>query len=250
MPDPLLHYSVQGQGRPVIFLHGFMESVSMWEFLDINDIQAILIDLPGHGKSLLNDPGEIPSIRFMAEKVMEITALLELNSYDVVGHSMGGYVAMLLKELDPCCAKVVLLHSNFWEDSDQKKRDRIRMADLAFKAKELLIKEAIPGLFYRTDSKDSGVQNLIAEALNMSSEAIAYASLAMRSRSDKTELLTKYPDDIHIIQGEHDPLIASDVMTQALKAFKVSYHQLPNAGHMGHIEDPRSVNKLLQEILA
>jgi 2-succinyl-6-hydroxy-2,4-cyclohexadiene-1-carboxylate synthase len=250
MPDSLLNYIVRGEGRPIIFLHGFMESISMWGFIEIKGIQSILIDLPGHGKSGLNDPSETPSVRFMAEKVIEVTAALNLNSYDLVGHSMGGYVSLLLKELDHRCGKVVLLHSNFWEDSEQKKRDRIRMADLAFKVKDLLIKESIPGLFYRSDAKDPAVQSLITEALYMSSESIAYASLAMRSRTEKSELLKKHPDDIVIIQGAHDPLISLDLMTQALKDLSVPYQILTNAGHMGHIEDPASVTKLLQEILA
>ena len=54
----MLSYSVKGSGPAWVFLHGFLESSSMWESLPLDDlpIQQIKIDLPGHGKSsqLLN----------------------------------------------------------------------------------------------------------------------------------------------------------------------------------------------------
>ena len=46
-----LNYRVSGNGYPVVFLHGFLESVSMWDYINIQDVQSIFIDLPGHGKS-------------------------------------------------------------------------------------------------------------------------------------------------------------------------------------------------------
>jgi len=251
MPDSLLFYKIKGSGQPVLYLHGFMESLSMWDFMDVQSLDqtSVLIDLPGHGKSRLKDTQESPSIQHMAQKVIEVADSLGLSSYHVVGHSMGGYVALQLKEMDPRCQKIVLLHSNFWADSEQKKRDRIRLADLAFKAKELLVREAIPGLFYRNKSNDPAVQNLISEANNLSAEAIAYASLAMRARLDKTELLKTYPDAVFVLQGAHDPLIPLELMTEKVKGLPVAYYVLSNTGHMGHIEDPEEVMKLLVQIL-
>jgi pimeloyl-ACP methyl ester carboxylesterase len=250
MTDSVLNYVIEGDGRPTLFLHGFMESISMWDFIQFADLglRKIFIDLPGHGNSKLDDESEIPSIQFMAVKVIELASSLKLHRYDVVGHSMGGYIALLLKELDSRCGKVVLLNSNFWEDSEHKKKDRIRMADLAFKAKDLLVREAIPGLFYRSEKGNPAMQRLIDEALHMTSEAIAYASLAMRSREAKRELLFMYPDDIVVVQGANDPLIPEEVMSQRIQGLTVSYYILPNVGHMSHIEDPESVISLFEEM--
>jgi pimeloyl-ACP methyl ester carboxylesterase len=252
MPDQVLHYDVKGEGEALLFLHGFMESVSMWNYIDLARLnkQTLCIDLPGHGKSPLEDHQDTPSIRFMAEKVMAVADFLGLSSYQVVGHSMGGYVALQLKEMDSRCQKVVLLHSNFWADSEQKKRDRIRMADLAFKAKERLVREAIPGLFYRFDASNANVRSLIHESLLLSSEAIAYASLAMRLREEKKELLEKFPNDFCIIQGANDPLIPEEMMCDQLFGLNVKYIVLKEAGHMGHLEDPEGVNDALRAFLS
>jgi pimeloyl-ACP methyl ester carboxylesterase len=94
----LLNYRVFGNGHPVVFLHGFLEDVSMWEFLTSQQIpfQAICIDLPGHGLSQLTD--DSPSLAFMADEVLKVLDFLKLSEFHIVGHSMGGYVALLIKE--------------------------------------------------------------------------------------------------------------------------------------------------------
>ena len=49
-----IHYKVNGNGRAVVLLHGFLESTDMWKEYAKNlaeSFQVILIDLPGHGQS-------------------------------------------------------------------------------------------------------------------------------------------------------------------------------------------------------
>ena len=65
-----LSYSVVGNGNPVVFLHGFMESIAMLDYLKLEDapFQSVLIDLSGHGNSPLTDTREHPSLEFMAKE--------------------------------------------------------------------------------------------------------------------------------------------------------------------------------------
>ena len=150
----------------------------MWHYLQLSTLpmRCIFIDLPGHGESQLDDENEKPSIQYFADQVRSFLSELNIVQYDLVGHSMGGYVALELKKVDPNCQKVVLLNSNFWEDSQQKKRDRVRVADLVFKTKNLFVFEAIPGLFYSKKGKEVEIQYLIDEAKNMSADAIRCAN--------------------------------------------------------------------------
>lgn len=216
--------------------------------MDNCGFQAVLIDLPGHGRSGLYDDNE-PSIGFMASKVRELIDHLEFDNYHVVGHSMGGYVALELKALDYKCQRVVLLNSNFWEDPDEKKKDRIRVADIALKAKDLFISEAIPGLFYRHERPDKEVSELIQEARKMEGIGIAYASLAMRCRQNHMELLIENPEDFLIIQGLYDPLISPERMNSALENIPVKKVCLENSGHMAHIEEPDEVLKAITDFI-
>jgi pimeloyl-ACP methyl ester carboxylesterase len=68
----MLHYRSFGEGKTLVFLHGFLESSTMWDHLPLQElnVHCIFIDLPGHGQSPLNDLAEIPSIRFMADEVL------------------------------------------------------------------------------------------------------------------------------------------------------------------------------------
>jgi 2-succinyl-6-hydroxy-2,4-cyclohexadiene-1-carboxylate synthase len=247
-----LNYRVFGNGHPVVFLHGFLESNSMWNTLDLEKFpfQSICIELPGHGDSPLVFDTKEPSIQDMTLAVIETLNSLGINVYDVVGHSMGGYVALELKRMNSGCEKVVLLNSTFWEDSEEKKKDRIRVADIALKAKDLFISEAIPALFYRYEKKESFIQSLIQEAKEIDGDAIAYAALAMRNRKNHKELLKLDPNDFLIIQGDHDPLIPSDRMKEELAEIPVYLEVVAEAGHMSHVENPDRIKTILIEFIS
>jgi pimeloyl-ACP methyl ester carboxylesterase len=185
----------------------------------------------------------------MAEHVAEVLMDLGIEQFDVVGHSMGGYVALELKRMLRGCRRVVLLNSNFWADSEEKKRDRIRVADLAFTAKDLLIQQAIPGLFFRKELDNDHIQSLIREAKNMLPESIAYSALAMRNRKDHTELIRHFSNDIVLIHGGHDPLVSMELLQERTTNIPIKKHTLSYAGHMAHIEQGAEILHVLLTFL-
>jgi pimeloyl-ACP methyl ester carboxylesterase len=246
----VLHFTVEGKGKTLVFLHGFLESSCMWSFLQLNQLnsQSIFIDLPGHGKSALTDNSECPSMDFMATEVLKVLDFLKIESYSIIGHSMGGYVGLLLKEIDSRCKKIVLVNSNFWEDTEQKKKDRIRVAEIAFKAKKMFIQEAIPNLFGKPENHTEEIDVLIEQALKMAPESIAYSALAMRERKDYTREVTENPTEYFIIHGKLDKLVDTDFLKSQLKS-DVNLFVIENAGHMAHIEQSDKVLNILKKIL-
>lgn len=218
----------------------------MWDYLPLKElnVRCILIDLPGHGQSPLTDTAEIPSIRFMAQQVLEILQDLKITEFTLLGHSLGAYVGLELCHLAPC-QKLILLNSNCWSDDEQKRRDRLRVADLVYSAKKHFIREAIPGLFGRPNDFRKEIKLLIEEANHMSTDAIAYAALAMRERSDYTEEVLANPSKYVFIHGELDTLVSSKQMKLRLPGMRV--HFLLNAGHMSHIESSDELFVLLKE---
>lgn len=246
----MLHFTVEGEGKTLVFLHGFLESSSMWSFLQLNQLnsQSIFIDLPGHGKSALTDNSESPSIDFMAKEVLKVLNFLQIESYSVIGHSMGGYVAILLKEMDSRCKKAVLVNSNFWEDTEQKKKDRIRVAEIAFKAKKMFIHEAIPNLFGKPENYPNEIKHLKNEAMKILPESIAYSALAMRERKDYTREVSKNPTEYFIIHGKLDKLVDTDFLKYQLKSDE-NLFIIENAGHMAHIEQSDEIIDIFKKIL-
>lgn len=247
----MLDYRVEGDGKTLVFLHGFLESSTMWSFLNLQALKArkVFIDLPGHGKSPLTDNSESPSIDFMAKEVLKVLNFLEIDSYSVIGHSMGGYVSLKLKEMDSRCEKAVLVNSNFWEDTEQKKKDRIRVAEIAFKAKKLFIQEAIPNLFGKPENHAEEIDVLIEEALKMAPESIAYSALAMRERKDYTREVSENQTEYFIIHGKLDKLVDTDFLKSQLKSVE-NLFVIENAGHMAHIEQSEEVFGILKEVFS
>jgi pimeloyl-ACP methyl ester carboxylesterase len=253
----LLNFSVSGEGSAIVFLHGFLESNSMWDYLALEQLnfQKIVIELPGHGQSALKDDSEQPSLNFYANEVQEVLSFLKIEKFSIVGHSLGAYVALILKEQNVACQKVVLLNSNFWADNEQKKKDRLRVAEIAFKAKKIFINEAIPNLFGQVELFRNEIEVLKEEAMKIEPESIAYAALAMRQRKDYTQMITENSTDYFIIHGDLDRLVTTEFLTEQTKL--IFKGQLANhlfiineAGHMAHIETSEMVMHFLKLIFS
>lgn len=248
----LLHYQVIGEGPVIVYLHGFLESSTMWEPLNLDNIPGthILIDLPGHGNSPLVDTVNEPSIRFMADEVEKVLVHLNIQDYRIVGHSMGGYVAIALLAHAACKpSRVTLLNSNYWSDSEAKQADRVRVARIAYTGKQLFLNEAIPNLFTDPGAFKEQITALKREAETMTADAIAYAALAMRSRTDYTELVAHIPTSIQIIHGALDRLVSAEELQVRLTALNSATLPevviIPHAGHMAHWEATSDVHMAL-----
>lgn len=92
-----LYYEVYGSGEPVILCHGFLDSCSVW----MGQVETmarkhtvILYDLRGHGLS--EKPRGEYSVRSLAEDLHGFAAGLGLERVAVVGHSLGGMIALTL----------------------------------------------------------------------------------------------------------------------------------------------------------
>lgn len=247
-----LFYRLEGNGDPKrVFLHGFLESSGMWEYLRLRSLPGtnVFIDLPGHGKSELGDVDN-PSMNAMMEEVLVVLDQLQIDKYHLVGHSMGGYVAIELKKHDSRCKKVILLNSNFWADSAEKKNDRLRVAEIVMTAKRKFLQESIPGLFLKPVERKEEIASLLEEADQMEESAIAYASLAMRSRDNNKQLLIDHLKDFLIIQGKEDAVVPIDQMRSELGELPVALEVLSPCGHMAHIEQSDLVLSLMNGFLS
>lgn len=91
----LLHYEEHGEGSTLVLLHGACESSSFWK-AQVEELgkkhRLILLDLPGHGQSArIGDEVSIPTYSMILREVIQG---LDLDSPFLVGHSMGGAIAM------------------------------------------------------------------------------------------------------------------------------------------------------------
>ena len=244
-----LYFYTKGVGKPVLFLHGFLESSEMWNELCLpENHRSIFIDLPGHGKS--SSPESLcDTMEEMATAVSNVADQLELESFDVIGHSMGGYVALALKVIDPRCSNVMLINSNFWEDTLVKREDRVRVANIVKTNHSHFIYEVIPNLFINPEIHDSHVKALIKDALTMTPVGVASASMAMSKRLNQKNLLLENPENFTILQGEEDPVVDVNEMIDQLKGTKIKLLVMKLVGHMAHIEAPLALEGIIGDFL-
>ena len=97
-----LHHSEAGQGLPVVLLHGFPLSSAIWrrQQQGLSDgYRVILPDLRGHGRSPA--PAGVYEMEAMAADVFALLDSLDVKQAVILGHSMGGYVALAAWRLAP-----------------------------------------------------------------------------------------------------------------------------------------------------
>lgn len=252
-PLSLAHSFREVKGTiPLVFLHGFLESSTMWVPLQIEDwpFSILTIDLSGHGKSLDLLPKGEPSINKMADAVIQLLSDLKIVQFNLIGHSMGGYIGLSIKKRFGACQKLILLNSTYLADSVAKKEDRLRMASLVFEAKKLIISQSIPRLFYKYSEKDQIVIDLINEASTIAPEAIAYASIAMSKRKNNLDLILEHKKDVLIICGRYDKIINTEQLRADATKFGLQLIDLPNSGHMSHFEETEVLREILLNFIS
>ncbi|MEX2597294.1 MAG: alpha/beta hydrolase [Salibacteraceae bacterium] len=240
-----LHFTDQGKGRAIIFLHGFLENCSMWKKIVPelqNRYRVVCIDLPGHGKS--ECIGYVHTMDEMAEAVFKVVRTLKLRKVTMIGHSMGGYVALAFAERFPDNVKsLVLYQSTAKADSDERKNNRNRAIELVKQNHKSFVRKAVPQLFRPVNRKKFKTEMDWAknEALSTPVQGIIAALGGMRDRPNREILLKFPPYSIHIVAADKDPIIAyNDMVELASISDQVRLHTIKGCGHMSYIENPEA----------
>lgn len=235
----------------IVFLHGFLESPSIWNDFtkhETKEIKVLNLDLPNHGK----DSVIIDNLEEQADWLKGEISKHGKKHPILIGHSLGGYLALAyLEKFKENLAGICLVNSSSFSDSEERKQQRNRIIRLSETHKEIFIRMAITNLF-TPDSQSThkvAIENLIQTASKIDSKALQASLKAMRDRKDRTEILKNYNGKKLFIYGRQDPIIP---FTESLKL--ISQAQIPakrlDSGHMSWLEDKDQLNKLLEDFLS
>lgn len=100
-----LYYTEQGAGFPLLILHGLYGSSDNWISIAKElapKFRVILVDLRNHGRSPFANE---MNYALMAQDVLSLAAELKLERFSIIGHSMGGKVAMRVTSMNPNAVK-------------------------------------------------------------------------------------------------------------------------------------------------
>jgi len=247
-------FSDSGKGRVVVLLHGFLGSHKIWEST-ISDLsktyRVIAIDLPGHGETACF--GYVHSMELMAKCVKAVMEHLRLKKYVIIGHSMGGYVALAFADLFPDHLKgLCLYHSTAYADSEEKKKDRMRAVNAVKANKGIYTKATIKNLFATKNLKylKNEIAFATAIAKGTSQRGIIAALYGMKDRPGRDIILGLVEYPIMMVIGEHDNILPpSQLLEQAEIIRNKTVLYLEHDGHFGFLESPRQSNKELRKFL-
>ena len=239
----MLNYEISGTGRePLVLLHGFMENLMIWnemeEFLSTN-FQLIKIDLPGHGLSKAY--AETHTMELMAIEVKKITDKLNLKNFHLLGHSMGGYVALSFAEKFSTDLKsITLFFSSFLEDDADKKEQRKKSLRIIREAYPAYVNAGIPNLFNgnEKDILEGKIQLAREIALSTKTDGVLAAVKGMIERTDKLALLENFEGKVLVLAGKHDNAVKTENVLSKLPEKTNIKSYLLDCGHNGHWEKP------------
>lgn len=245
-----ISYTDSGKGAAIVFLHGFLENKEMWtEYVSLfsEKFRVITIDLLGHGES--DCLGYVHSMEENANVVQEVLKDLKIQKTTILGHSMGGYVALAFAELYPQhIQKLVLLNSTAKEDSAEKKLNRTRAIKAVKQNYVSFVSLAIANLFSEKNRTKltNEIEKVKEQALKTPLQGIIASLEGMKIRKDREALLHENRFPVLLVLGKKDPVLNYEESLSQIEDTTVDLVSFDD-GHMSHIENKEELKPILQE---
>jgi 3-oxoadipate enol-lactonase len=257
----MLAFDRQGSGRTaVVLLHGVGGGRSIWSdavsgtarAIAEAGFTAIALDLPGYGDSLLQPPLSTAS---MAGEVAQVIRSLALGPAMLLGHSMGGMVALELAATEPGLVRALVLactSSAFgapggdWQQ--QFLRDRLAPLD-AGEGMPALARRLVAGMV--APGADPAAVDRAVDVMARVPEATYRAALTAIVGFDRRAALAGLRLPVLCLAAEHDRTAPPDVMQRmAQRIAGAEFACVAAAGHLANVEQPRSFNDAVAGFLA
>ena len=247
-----LHLCDSEQGEKcIVLLHGYLESMLVWEdFIPLIYKQArvVTLDLPGHGISVVT--GECHTMEYLADVVAEAMTTLGVERFTVVGHSMGGYVALALAERHAERLEgVVLLSSTPNPDTEEKRENRRREIALVKSGKKEMLARVAPAAGFAESNRKrlkDYIDDLTEQVHVTEDEGIVALLNGMIERKDQNQMLQTSTVRQLFILGRKDGYIVPEVAEQLVANHpQAEVVWLEESGHMGFIEEPERTAEAL-----
>ncbi len=250
-------YHLAGQGPTVLLLHGFGEDGSVFDMVVEHlqhQYQLIVPDIPGTGQSEFIAGADIETYAALVKAIADEENESGNIQINLIGHSMGGYIALAVAEKYPAIlSSLGLFHSSAFADTAEKKATRAKAIDFVKeKGAYTFLKTSIPGLFnqeYITANKVH-IDDLLNKSKSFSNEAVIQYYEAMINRPERINVLKEFLKPVLFLIGEHDKAIPLQSSLEQCYIPATSYvHILEKSAHMGMYEEPERVLMAVKEFL-
>lgn len=242
-----LNFVESGTGNiTLVFLHYFGGSSNTWlpVISELNlEFRCIAIDLWGFGNSA--GSSEHLSISDNAKSVAELITTLQLKKFVLIGHSMGGKIALSLAAIKPFgLEKLVLIAPSppTPEPMDMKERTELLAAYNDRSALEAIINNII-----RKPMSDGEIDNLVEDNLRASQRSWR-SWIEDGSQEDISMQMLNIDVPVFVISGQYDKKLSSSFLRAEFQKYLqlVHFEEIRETGHLLPVEVPLLVAMVIR----
>ncbi len=252
--DVSLFYEVQGEGPPLVFVHGLGGTSNVWyaqRAVLSRSCRVVTFDLSGSGRS--DHSRRTYSIETWADEIAGLMEHLNIEQAIVIGHSMGTVIVQKFATRYPQKTKAIVLAGALIELAPQGKEAFTRRAETAERegmigVADMVLQGALtPG----TRERNLVLTGMVREML-LANDPPCYAGqcralIAASAKADHAQI--KCPT--LLVVGDHDtvtPLANHRQIAAAVANSRIRI--VPNTAHLTMMEMPEMFNVILLEFLA
>jgi pyruvate dehydrogenase E2 component (dihydrolipoamide acetyltransferase) len=244
----------EGEGPPIVFIHGFGGDLNNWQFNQealAENRATYAVDLPGHGGSSKDLGSGHVDVGALARAVVDFLDAKNVGKAHLVGHSLGGAVALdlALNHADRVASATLVCSAGLGPEINmayidgfmQAKRRKQLEPVLAMLVADpdMVSREMIEDVlkFKRLDGVEAALNRIIDDNFGGGRQAL-----------DLTSRLGELTVPVQVIWGRQDQIIPAS-HAEGLPA-TVPVHVFDDAGHMVHMEKAAEVNDLIKRFVA
>ena len=251
--DVTIGYTDEGRGVPLLFVHGFPLSRGAWQKqIDTlrSSYRVIAPDLRGFGESETGT-GPVTMARY-ADDLHVLLQELVTGPAVLIGHSMGGYVALAFVRQYPAMVHgLVLVSTKAGKDTPEAAAGRRATAEKVQAMGVPVVIDTMASKMLAANNHDRALAEQVCGFMAPSKPAgVIGALLGMAERPDATAELARISVPTLVITGADDTLISpteSEKLAQAIPGSQLNI--IPHAGHLVASEQPDKFNYVLEEWL-
>lgn len=231
--------------KTLVLIHGHGVDDAIWENLDAALNEDFTIVRPNISLFTF-----CQTIEDYADELHRFLTNANIHKSTLVGHSMGGYIALAFAEKYPDFLEgFCLFHSTAYADDDAKKEQRNQAIEVLKNYGTAAFVKNTAANMYGERFKElfpEKVQAHIAKYSNLPAEALIAGINAMRDRPDRTAVLSSMPFPVLFIVGMQDKLLPFEsVISLSEFAGKTYPFIMAEAGHMGMVERPDATSRMI-----
>ena len=242
----MLNSRIEGEGHPLIIIHGFLGMSDNWKSLAslyaAEGYQVHMIDLRNHGRSFHSDDF---NYEIMSIDVFEYCQMYNLKDISIIGHSMGGKVAMLFATTYPELVEKLIVADigpKYYAPHHQDILAGLNAVDFSTKPNRAAVEETLYPFI-----PDFGTRQFLMKNLYW----VETGQLAFRFNlpvfNEKIETIGEaLPEGNHFnkptlfIRGGNSSYILDTDLPEIKKQFpNFKLATIPNVGHWLHAENPK-----------